>query len=189
MSAPLTLPQARIPLGWVMVSGQRAPVSIDIEWMRALIGMWQRMGGVYAPSNNELDNGLQFDVRESESAELAKRLSDLERYVHISDVSGAIALLTEQLKTVGGASITELEIDFGSTPKKSFHLTVTDPAISPTSKVMVSASGTAATGRGLDDWEWDSADFAAKPAAGYMTLYARFTGHVSGKRKINYMVS
>lgn len=188
MSAPLTLPQARIPLGWVMVSGQRAPVSIDIEWMRALIGMWQRMGGVYAPSNNELDNGLQFDVRESESAELTKRINDLERLFHISDTSAAMAHVAELLKNTG-ASITEVEIDLGSTPKKSFHLTVTDPAISPTSKVMVSASGTAATGRGLDDWEWDSADFAAKPAAGYMTLYARFTGHVSGKRKINYMVS
>lgn len=101
MSAPLTLPQARIPLGWVMVSGQRAPVSIDIEWMRALIGMWQRMGGVYAPSNNELDNGLQFDVRESESAELTKRINDLERLFHISDTSAAVAQLSAYFNSSG----------------------------------------------------------------------------------------
>lgn len=185
----LTLPQARIPLGWARVDGKRVPVEIDIEWMRSLTGFLDRVGGTFAPTNNELDNGLQFDVRESEAAEITKRLNDLERMFHVSDVSGAVALLTEQLKSVGGASITEVEIDLGSTPKKSFNLTVTDAAISPTSKVIVSASGNAATGRGLDDWEWDCADFAAKPAAGSMTLYARFTGHVSGKRKINYMVA
>lgn len=188
MTNALTLPQARIPLGWVNLPGQRLPVSIDIEWMRALIGMYQRIGGVSAPTNNELDNNLQFDVRESEAAELSKRLNDLERLFHISDTSAAMAQVSELLKNTG-ASITEAEIDLGSTPRKSFRMTVTDPAISPASKVIVSASGNAATGRGLDDWEWDSADFSAKPAAGSMTLYARFTGHVSGKRKINYMVA
>lgn len=53
MSAPLTLPQARIPLGWVMVGGQRAPVSIDIEWMRALLGMLDRTGGVTGSNGPE----------------------------------------------------------------------------------------------------------------------------------------
>lgn len=31
-----TLPQARIPLGWVIVDNNRLPVEIDMEWMRAL---------------------------------------------------------------------------------------------------------------------------------------------------------
>ena len=161
---------------------------ITREWYRFFEQLFVRVGGEVGPTNNELDNGLQFDVRESEAAEITKRLNDLERLFHISDTSAAMAHVAELLKNTG-ASITEVEIDLGSTPKKSFHLTVTDAAISPTSKVIVSASGNAATGRGLDDWEWDSADFAAKPAAGSMTLYARFTGHVSGKRKINYMVA
>lgn len=30
-----TLPQARIPLGYAVIAGQRTPVEIDIEWMRA----------------------------------------------------------------------------------------------------------------------------------------------------------
>jgi hypothetical protein len=47
----LTLPQARIPLAWVMVNGQRVPAEIDIEWMRALIGMVDRLGGVSGPAN------------------------------------------------------------------------------------------------------------------------------------------
>lgn len=46
MSAPLTLPQARIPLGWVMLPDpsapggkKRMPVEIDIEWMRAFLNV------------------------------------------------------------------------------------------------------------------------------------------------------
>jgi len=41
----LALPQARIPLGYAMVGGQRVPVEIDIEWMRALTVLVQRTGG------------------------------------------------------------------------------------------------------------------------------------------------
>ncbi len=101
MTNALTLPQARIPLGWVNLPGQRLPVSIDIEWMRALIGMYQRIGGVSAPTNNELDNGLQFDVRESEAAEITKRLNDLERLFHISDTSAAVAQLSAFVSEAG----------------------------------------------------------------------------------------
>ena len=42
----LALPQARIPLGYATVGGQRVPVEIDIEWMRALTVLVQRTGGV-----------------------------------------------------------------------------------------------------------------------------------------------
>lgn len=31
-----TLPQARIPLGWAVIGGQRVAIEIDMEWMRAL---------------------------------------------------------------------------------------------------------------------------------------------------------
>lgn len=97
----LTLPQARIPLGWASVDGKRVPVSIDIEWMRSLTGFLDRVGGTYAPTNNELDNGLQFDVRESEAAEITKRLNDLERMFHISDTSAAVAQLSAFVSEAG----------------------------------------------------------------------------------------
>lgn len=47
----LSLPQARIPLGWAMFQGQRVPVEIDIEWMRALSGLLDRTGGVSGSTN------------------------------------------------------------------------------------------------------------------------------------------
>ena len=51
MTSPLALPQARIPLGWAVVNGDRTPVLIDIEWMRALLGLLNRTGGVSGPGD------------------------------------------------------------------------------------------------------------------------------------------
>lgn len=51
----LTLPQARIPLGWVMVNGQRLPIEIDIEWMRALLTLVNRTGGVMGSEDFGMD--------------------------------------------------------------------------------------------------------------------------------------
>lgn len=48
----LTLPQARIPLGWALLPDPRSPggqrrvaVEIDIEWMRAFLELVARTGG------------------------------------------------------------------------------------------------------------------------------------------------
>ena len=49
---PLAIPQARIPIGWAMFAGQRVPVEIDMEWMRAFVGLLDRGGGVI---------GIDFD--------------------------------------------------------------------------------------------------------------------------------
>ena len=46
MSAEFTLPQARIPVGWATVKGERIPVQIDMEWMLALSRLFGRSGGV-----------------------------------------------------------------------------------------------------------------------------------------------
>jgi hypothetical protein len=47
----LTLPQARIAIGSVMVQGQRLPVEIDMEWMRYFTVLSDRAGGIVAPTN------------------------------------------------------------------------------------------------------------------------------------------
>lgn len=47
----LTLPQARIPMGYAVVNGQRVPVEIDMEWMRYFATLTERAGGVVAPTN------------------------------------------------------------------------------------------------------------------------------------------
>lgn len=53
----LVLPQARIPLGYASVGGQRVPVEIDMEWMRALTVLVQRAGGLSGLSTTDVDAG------------------------------------------------------------------------------------------------------------------------------------
>lgn len=91
---------------------------------------------------------------------------------------------------VSGATWTETEVDFGSTPRYDKSFTVTDAAISAGSKVAVVASGKAATGRSAGDDLWDAITYSALPAAGSMTVYAYANpGPVVGKRKIQYQVA
>ena len=56
----VSLPQARIPLGWVTVPNtggepQRLPVMIDQEWMRALLQFVARTGGVMGEADFGVD--------------------------------------------------------------------------------------------------------------------------------------
>lgn len=90
----------------------------------------------------------------------------------------------------GGASWTEVEVDFGSTPVYSKTFTVTDASVSGASKVAVVPCGKVATGGSEDDWEWDGITFAANPSAGsFHLMAAAFPGPVAGKRKISYQVA
>lgn len=89
----------------------------------------------------------------------------------------------------GGASWTEVEVDFGSTPVYEDSFTITDAGIGAGSVMQVLPCGKAATGRTADDWQWDSAMFAALPAAGSATVYAVFVpGPIVGKRMVQYSV-
>lgn len=51
MTITITLPQARIALGWAVVKGERIPVQIDMEWMLALAALVERTGGVMGDTN------------------------------------------------------------------------------------------------------------------------------------------
>jgi hypothetical protein len=51
MSLTITLPQARIALGWAVVQGQRIPVEIDMEWMLAFTRLVDRAGGTSGDTN------------------------------------------------------------------------------------------------------------------------------------------
>lgn len=41
----VSLPKGNVALGWADVGGQRIPVTIDMEWMRALSDLVKRAGG------------------------------------------------------------------------------------------------------------------------------------------------
>lgn len=86
-------------------------------------------------------------------------------------------------------SVTETEVDFGTTPTTDKLFTITDAGVSSTSKIIIQESGKPATGRAAGDAQWDSITYAAYPGTGSFTVYAKASGSVVGKRKVEYMVA
>lgn len=58
----LTLPTARIPVGFATVQGQRVPVVIDPEWMRWASTLTERAGGITGVSTTELVESAYEDA-------------------------------------------------------------------------------------------------------------------------------
>lgn len=85
------------------------------------------------------------------------------------------------------SSITQVEIDLGTTPVYSKSITVTAASCEPAFNVLVSPSADPATGRGSDDNLWDGLILSAAAGTGEFTLHViAVPGPVSGKRLINY---
>ena len=86
-------------------------------------------------------------------------------------------------------SVTETEVDFGTTPTTDKLFTITDAGVSSTSKIIIQETGKPATDRAAGDAQWDSITYAAYPGTGSFTVYAKASGSVVGKRKVEYMVA
>ena len=67
----LTKPQNRIAVGWVVVGGQRLPVTIDIEWDRYLETLTKRAGGTTGLSTTDVDAGSYAAMQPATSFESA----------------------------------------------------------------------------------------------------------------------
>ena len=90
----------------------------------------------------------------------------------------------------GGSSVTETEIDFGSVPTETCLVSISDASITPSSLVIVSPSGNAATGRVGNDYSWENITFSAVAQTGSFQLYAVCgNGSLVGKRKVFYSYS
>lgn len=86
-----------------------------------------------------------------------------------------------------GASWTVTEINFGVDAKFVAKATVTDAAITATTKIMVLQSGIAATGRQADENEMDSITCSAIPGTGDFVLQCACQRSVThGLFKVNY---
>jgi hypothetical protein len=149
------------------------PVTVDIEWDR-----------YFDVLTRELNAGLAGFVGAQGQAGAAVALA--------SDDDGEAneqIFILNNITQGGGASWTEVEVDFGTDPVYEASFTITDASIAGTSKVQVLPCGKAATGRTPDDWQWDGATFAANPGSGSAACYVVFTpGPVVGPRKVQYSV-
>lgn len=83
----------------------------------------------------------------------------------------------------------EIEIDFGLKPVRSKRFVISQSLLLPTNKIIVNPSGNVATGRGIDDWEWDTIQFAAKSLTNEWILYAYSNTRIGGKRKIYFTIN
>lgn len=105
--------------------------------------------------------------------------------------TGSGATTTVTVPGAAGASWSETEVDFGTSPgvtEKTFI--ITDAGVTGSSKVIVVQSGNAATSRASGDALWDGIMYAATPGTGQFTLYATTAqGPVSGRRKVFYTVA
>jgi hypothetical protein len=86
-------------------------------------------------------------------------------------------------------SVSETEVDFGATPKYTYTFAITDAAVGTGSKLLITQSGAAATGRDADENDMDKLSCNATPAAGSFTLNcASLQGPVAGKYKVLYTI-
>ena len=90
----------------------------------------------------------------------------------------------------GLASITEYEIDFGTTPVENATFTVTDASIGAGSYIVVQQSGEAATSKDADENEMDTLEFKVITSAGSMDVFVTATdgSYLADKFKINYLI-
>ena len=99
---------------------------------------------------------------------------------------GTMACAADQ---TGAVTMTEVEIDVGTTPLDSFNVSVTDATVSASSKILVTASSNAATDKTADEAEMDTLLCSALPASGSFTVYCiAVPGPVTDKFKIFYTV-
>lgn len=122
----------------------------------------------------------------SDVARVTRALNFTGAAVTCSNASGVI---TCNVTAGGSVTITEAEIDCGSAATKACSATVTDATVSGTSKLLITMSGNAATGRQADENEMDKLMCSAVPGSGSFVVHCiPLPGPVSGKYKLWYTV-
>lgn len=88
-------------------------------------------------------------------------------------------------------TITQVEVDFGNSVNVvEVTTTVTDAAVSATSKLLLSVAGDAPTGGDADDVMVQDYQLSAVPVSGSFDLTARcIDGPTNGKLKVNYLAA
>lgn len=188
MSTKLQIPPAQEPIGGGIVL---SPV-----WYRAMRAIFDRVGGYEALTPQELAAlidaiNLDIDAIQAEIAALEADIAAID-----TTVSGHTATINDHetridaLEGGGGGSVATYEtgLDFGSKPVWDASFTVSEPSVSPTSKILVFPSANPALGRHSDDWQWDGLTLSAVAGTGEFTVYANASGPIEGVRKIYYQV-
>ncbi len=86
-------------------------------------------------------------------------------------------------------NIKQVEVDMGAVPILQQTFTITDAAVSPSSRIVGTVANEAPTGKELDEMEMDTLDLKFTPESGqFKVLVTGGNGYLEGKFKINYLV-
>lgn len=113
---------------------------------------------------------------------------------HISrvtlDAKGRVLSAANIPFTSGGATVSQVEVDVGSTPLFEQTFTITDASvISPAHKITGQVSGDTPTGKMSDEVEMDSYEILFTAGTGNFSMTLRgLEGYISDKFKIDYIV-
>ena len=103
--------------------------------------------------------------------------------------NGSVSAAPTWEEVEAGASVSQTEVDFGSTGVSEASFTITDAACTGTSKIILTLAGDAPTGKDADEIEMDSFFMKATPGSGSFDLYMRaLEGDVADKFKVNYIL-
>ena len=92
--------------------------------------------------------------------------------------------------SVSFSTISQVEIDFGTSPVTEASFSVSTSLATANSKAMAQLAYVAPTGKVLDELTMDHFDFMCSCSAGSVAVYARsLDGPVHGKFKINITIS
>lgn len=108
--------------------------------------------------------------------------------VHITHENVQDALQDLDKAITASSYITkQIEINFGSIPRRSMTFMITDSDVTASSLLFPTQAGNAPTGRSADENEMDPMIFSATPYNGYFILIAStLKGPVRGNYKVNY---
>jgi hypothetical protein len=109
---------------------------------------------------------------------------------NIKTINGSSILGSGNLVTT--QTITQVEIDFGTTPLSEKIFTITDAAATTTSKIICSLAYDSPTGKDLDELDMDDIILkVGSSTAGSFTLYVMTSdgSYLADKFKINYLIT
>jgi len=118
------------------------------------------------------------------------RIRNLEAGTNITLTSSANTVKIDASGGGGSASITEVEIDLGTTPVYEGDINIVDAGVSTTSQILAQVLYKAPTGKDLDEIEMDNFNLKCEPLAGSFNLKIRSEdgSYLADRFLIGYLV-